>query len=93
MGHGVSLLPNVEERGRVACVHAAIYEQTRAHAGRHEGPSVVIRDGQSVKTKERGGVRGFDAHKRVKGRKGIVRLSGCDLTDPESIAERVLSTC
>src|ERR1700730_16790726 len=26
-------------------------------------------DGQSVKTTERGGIRGFDAHKRVKGRK------------------------
>ena len=26
-------------------------------------------DGQSVKTTERGGARGFDAHKRVKGRK------------------------
>jgi putative transposase len=26
-------------------------------------------DGQSVKTTERGGVRGFDAHKQVKGRK------------------------
>ena len=26
-------------------------------------------DGQSVKTTERGGTRGFDAHKRVKGRK------------------------
>ena len=32
-------------------------------------PSVVIMDGQSVKTTERGGARGFDAHKRVKGRK------------------------
>jgi transposase len=30
---------------------------------------VVIMDGQSVKTTERGGARGFDAHKRVKGRK------------------------
>jgi Transposase DDE domain len=29
----------------------------------------VIMDGQSVKTTERGGARGFDAHKRVKGRK------------------------
>ena len=26
-------------------------------------------DGQSVKTTERGGIRGFEAHKRVKGRK------------------------
>ena len=31
------------------------------------GPSVVIVDGQSVKTTERGGRRGFDAYKRVKG--------------------------
>ena len=33
------------------------------------GPSVVVVDGQSVKTTERGGTRGFDAYKRVKGRK------------------------
>jgi hypothetical protein len=37
-------------------------------------PSVVIMDGQSVKTTERGGVRGFDAHKRVKGRKRHIRV-------------------
>jgi hypothetical protein len=30
---------------------------------------VVILDGQSVKATERGGSRGFDGHKRVKGRK------------------------
>ena len=32
-------------------------------------PSLVIMDGQSVKTAERGGARGFDGHKRVTGRK------------------------
>jgi hypothetical protein len=32
-------------------------------------PSVVILDSQSLKTTERGGTRGFDGHKRVKGRK------------------------
>ena len=50
-------------------VHRAIYEQARMQAGRCGCPSVVIMDGQSVKTTERGGVRGFDGHKRVKGRK------------------------
>src|SRR5918998_1676433 len=51
------------------CMQREIYEQARAHAGRSECPSVVIMDGQSVKTTGRGGVRGFDGHKRVKGRK------------------------
>jgi putative transposase len=51
------------------CIQRAIYEQVRTQAGRSACPSVVIMDGQSVKTTERGGVRGFDAHKRVKGRK------------------------
>src|SRR4029434_2846032 len=50
-------------------LHRTIYEQAGKQAGRSECPSVVIMDGQSVKTTERGGVRGFDGHKRVKGRK------------------------
>ena len=50
-------------------LHRALYERTRAAAGRALCPSVVIMDGQSVKTAERGGARGFDGYKRVKGRK------------------------
>ena len=50
-------------------LHRVLYEQARRHAGRAACPSVVIMDGQSVKTIERGGARGFDAYKRVKGRK------------------------
>jgi putative transposase len=50
-------------------LHRVFYEQARRHAGREDCPSGVIMDGQSVKTTERGGARGFDAHKRVKGRK------------------------
>lgn len=47
----------------------ALYERARTQAGLSACPSLVIMDGQSVKTTERGGVRGFDGHKLVKGRK------------------------
>jgi putative transposase len=48
-------------------------------------PSVVIMDGQSVKTTERGGVRGFDGYKRVKGRKRHILVDTLGLV----IANRV----
>ena len=51
------------------CLQREIYGLRRRKAGRSACPAVVIVDGQSIKTTERGGVRGFDAHKRVKGRK------------------------
>jgi hypothetical protein len=54
------------------CLQREIYEQTRLAAGRNPCASVVIVDGQSVKTTERAGVRGFDGHKRVKGRHILV---------------------
>jgi putative transposase len=46
-----------------------IYRRTRIRSGRAPCPIVVIMDEQSVKTTEVGGTRGFDAFKRVKGRK------------------------
>jgi putative transposase len=50
-------------------IQRTIYEHVRSEAGRSACPSVVIMDGQSVKATERGGVRGFDAHKCIEGRK------------------------
>jgi putative transposase len=50
-------------------LHRAVYHLARAAAGRGGCPSVAIMDGQSIKTTERGGSRGFDAHKCIKGRK------------------------
>ena len=52
--------------GVQACLQRSMYEKARSQAGRAACPSVVIMDSQSVKTAERGGIRGFDAHKRVK---------------------------
>jgi putative transposase len=54
-------------------IQRLICQQTRVQAGRAACPSVVIMDSQS----ERGGVRGFDAHKRVKGRKRHILCVRC----------------
>src|ERR1700738_718239 len=42
------------------CIQRSMSQQARWQAGRAACPSVVIMDGQSVKTTERGGIRGFD---------------------------------
>jgi hypothetical protein len=67
--HGLSLLSSLRNSGVWIHLHRVHYEQARRHAGRTACQSVVITDGQSIKTTERSGARGFDAHKRVKGRK------------------------
>jgi hypothetical protein len=67
--HGLPLLSSL---AKLRCVGSSASSGLRAGPSSYRTgscPSVVIMDGQSVKTTERGGARGFYAHKRVKGPK------------------------
>ena len=53
-------------------IHQSLHEQTRRDGGKEPSPTVAIVaiiDSQSVKTTELATTRGFDGHKKVKGRK------------------------
>src|SRR4051794_16363019 len=59
--------------GTLGCLHHALYEQAREMVGKEASPTTAIVDSQSVKGAEKGGRPidpvGYDAAKKVKGRK------------------------
>ena len=55
--------------GTWEAVNEALRQQVRRAAGRHPSPTSSAVDSQSVKTAGQGGERGYDAGKRVSGRK------------------------
>ena len=57
------------DAGVFECINHALVMADRERVGREASPTAAIVDSQSVKTTEAGGPRGYDAGKKVKGRK------------------------
>lgn len=56
-------------KGRFIEMHARLAMMWREHEKRDANPTAAIIDSQSVRTSAQGGPKGFDANKKIKGRK------------------------
>jgi len=60
------------DTGRWQKIVTALVRQARRKLGRKPRPTVAVIDSQSAPTTQAGGPRGYDAGKRIYGRKGIL---------------------
>jgi len=65
------------DNGLLAEINRALVAQARHAAGRNAQPTVGVIDSQSVKTSENTSLSGFDAGKRIKGRKRHIITDTC----------------
>lgn len=66
-------------QGRFERMHERLRGEWRRRAGKPQAPSVAVLDSQSTRGSAQGGVSGFDAAKRVKGRKRNVVVDSMGL--------------